>query len=86
MTRIEQKLILSDTKFKRRIGTIKPVFPMLDILQTAHDKQHETGGKPPPLSVGNKLLLPLKYYREYTTKNTLVDSTMSFPKTTLTDC
>jgi len=68
MTRIEQTLTLSDTKFKRRIGTIKPVFPMLDILQTAHDKQHETGGKPPPLSVGNKLLLPLKYYREYTTK------------------
>jgi len=26
MTRIEQKLTLSDAKFKRRIGTTKPVF------------------------------------------------------------
>ena len=37
MTRVEKKLKLSDEKFKRRIGTTKPVFQMmLDILQTAH--------------------------------------------------
>ena len=38
MPHIEKKLKLSDEKFKRRIGTTKPVFPtMLDIQQTAHD-------------------------------------------------
>ena len=37
MTRVEKKILkLSDEKFKRRIGTTKPIFLlMLDILQTA---------------------------------------------------
>ena len=74
MTRIEKKLKLSDEKFKRRIGTTKPVFLlMLDILQTAHNKLHELGGKPPTLTVGDKLLITLKYYREYTTMESLAD-------------
>ena len=65
MTRVEKKMKLSDEKFKRRIGTTKPVFLlMLDILQTAHNKLHELGGKPPTLTVGDKLLISLKYYRE----------------------
>jgi len=74
MTRIEKKLKLSDEKFKRRIGTTKPVFQMmLEILQSAYDKQHESGGKPPDLSVGDKLLITLKYYREYTTMESIAD-------------
>ena len=37
MTRVEKKLKWSDEKFKRRIGTTKPVFQMmLDILQAAY--------------------------------------------------
>ena len=65
MTRIEKKLKLTDEKFKRRIGTTKPVFLlMLDILQAAYDELHQSGGKPPDLSVGDKLLITLKYYRE----------------------
>ena len=61
-------------KFKRRIGTTKPVFQtMLDILQTAHDKLHKQGGKPPDLTVGDKLLITLKYYREYTTMESIGD-------------
>ena len=56
MTRIEKKLKLSDEKFKRRIGTTKPVLQtMLVILQTAHNTLHESGGKPNDLSVGAKL-------------------------------
>jgi hypothetical protein len=67
MTRIEKKLKLSDEKFKRRIGTTKHVFQtMLNVLQIAYDKLHEAGGKPPDLTVGDKLLITLKYYREYT--------------------
>ena len=58
MSRIEKKLTLSDEKFKRRIGTTKSVFQMmLAILQTAHDELHKPGGKPPTLTVGDKLLL-----------------------------
>ena len=74
MTRVEKKLKWTDDKFKRRIGTTKPVFQtMLDILQTAHYKLHESGGKPNHLTVGDKLLLTLKYYREYVTMESLAD-------------
>jgi len=74
MTRVEKKLKLTDEKFKRRIGTTKPVFLlMLDILQTAYDELHQSGGKPPDLSVGDKLLITLKYYREYTTMESIAD-------------
>ena len=46
MTRVETKLKLSDEKFKRRIGTTKPVFQMmLDILQAAYDELYQSGGK-----------------------------------------
>ena len=47
MASVEKKLKWTSEKFKRRIGTTKPVFLlMLDILQTAYDKLHQSGGKP----------------------------------------
>ena len=74
MSRIEKKLQLSDEKFKRRIGTTKAVFQtMVDILQTAHAQLHKQGGKPPDLTPGDKLLITLKYYREYTTMESIGD-------------
>jgi hypothetical protein len=74
MTRVEKKLTLSDETFKRRIGTTKPVFQtMLDILHAAHSTLHQSGGKPNELSVGDKLLITLKYYREYTTMESIAD-------------
>jgi predicted DNA-binding protein YlxM (UPF0122 family) len=75
MSRVEKKLRFSDEKFKRRIGTTKPVFQkMLAVLQVAHEKQHELGGKPlKRLSLGDKLLITLKYYREYVTMESLAD-------------
>ena len=49
MTCVEKKMKLSDEKFKRRIGTTKPVFlTMLDILATTHIRLHQSGGKPKP--------------------------------------
>jgi len=73
-SRVEKKLRLSDEKFKRRIGTTKPVFLlMLAVLGAAYPKLHEQGGKPPDLSVGDKLLITLKYYREYTTMESIAD-------------
>ena len=57
MTRVDQKLKWADEKFKRRIGTTKPVFLlMLDILQAAYDELHQSGGKPPDLTVGDRVL------------------------------
>jgi hypothetical protein len=74
MERTEKKLKLSDKMFKLRIGTTKPVFlKMLEILQTAHAKLHEYGGAPGTLTVGDKLLIALKYYREYTTMGSIAD-------------
>jgi predicted DNA-binding protein YlxM (UPF0122 family) len=74
MSRLEKKLKLSDEKFKRRIGTTKPVFQtMFDILGTAHGTLHKQGGKPPDLTPGDKLLITLKYYREYTTMESIGD-------------
>ena len=74
MSRLEKKLQLSDEKFKRRIGTTKPVFlSMLAVLETAHVQLHKQGGKPPNLTVGDKLLITLKYYREYTTMESIGD-------------
>lgn len=74
MTRVEAKLKWNDEKFKRRIGTTKPVFQiMLEILQTAHEKLHRSGGKPNDLSPGDKLLITLKYYREYVTMESIAD-------------
>ena len=48
MTRIEEKKRkLSDAKFKRRIGTTKPVFlAMFDILQTANGNEATTISMP----------------------------------------
>jgi predicted DNA-binding protein YlxM (UPF0122 family) len=74
LERVEKKLQMSDEKFKRRIGTTKAVFTsMLEILQADYVKLHELGGKPPDLSVGDKLLITLKYYREYTTMESIAD-------------
>lgn len=74
MERVDKKLQWNDEKFKRRIGTTKPVFmTMLEILQAAHEKLHKSGGKPNDLSPGDKLLVTLKYYREYVTMESIGD-------------
>jgi predicted DNA-binding protein YlxM (UPF0122 family) len=74
MSRVEKQLTLSDEKFKRRMGTTKPVFQkMLAVLQAAYIKLYEQGGDPHGLSVGDKLLITLKYYREYVTMESIGD-------------
>ena len=68
MERFERALKLPNAQFKRIVGTTKAVFQkMLSVLQAAYDKLHEAGGKPPDLSVGDKLLVTFQYYREYRT-------------------
>lgn len=68
MERMEKALKMPDEQFKRIIGTTKPVFQtMLEVLQSAYDKLHRFGGKPPKLMPPDKLLIALQYYREYRT-------------------
>jgi len=54
--------------FKRLFGVKPDTFKkMLDILQKEYVKLHEHGGSPPKLSVEDKLMVTLKYLREYRT-------------------
>jgi len=58
MERAKKALKLPNAQFKRVIGTKKSVFQrMVHVLQAAYDKLHEPGGKPPDLSVSDKLLM-----------------------------
>jgi hypothetical protein len=72
MERAEKALKMPKKQFKRIIGTTKPVFQkMMNVLETAHEKLHEAGGKPLGLTVGDKLLITLQYYREYRTMESI---------------
>jgi hypothetical protein len=44
---------------------------MLSILQKEYDALHQNGGKPPKLTVENKLCITLKYLREYRTMDSI---------------
>ncbi len=46
---------------------------MLEMLKAEHEKLHKPGGKPNDLSPGDKLLITLKYYREYVTMESIAD-------------
>ena len=64
MERTEKALNLPCEQFKRNIGTTKPVFQqMMTVLQVAYETLHQSGGKPPDLTVGDKLLITLQEYR-----------------------
>jgi len=72
MERVKKALKMPNKQFKRIIGTTKPVFLMMkNVLEIAQEKLHETGGKPPNLTVGDKLLITLQYYREYRTMESI---------------
>ena len=59
---------LSNSKFKRMVGVTKQTFDlMLTILLNAYDENHEFGGSPSKLSLEEKLLIALSYWREYRT-------------------
>jgi hypothetical protein len=57
-----------DVVFKRIIGVKPETFAkMKEILQKEYEQLHKLGGKPPKLSVEDKLKIALMYYREYRT-------------------
>ena len=55
-------------QYKELLGVDKPTFDkMYSILLDAYDRLHSRGGKPPKLSVLDKLVITLGYWREYRT-------------------
>jgi hypothetical protein len=52
--------------YQRLLGVKKAIFDkMLEILGKAYKQEHLMGGHPPKLSVLDKLVIMLGYYREY---------------------
>lgn len=59
---------LPTKQYKELLGVDKPTFDkMYSILLDAYDRLHSRGGKPPKLSVLDKLVITLGYWREYRT-------------------
>ncbi|MDR2050118.1 MAG: transposase family protein, partial [Treponema sp.] len=64
----EDKAVL----FKRLYGVKPDTFhKMVSILQGEYDALHQKGGKPPKLTVEDKLYITLKYLREYRTMDSI---------------
>jgi len=58
--------------FKRLYGVKPDTFDkMKAILQKEYDKMHKAGGAPPILTVEDKLVVMLKYLREYRTMESI---------------
>ena len=64
-TRIEN---LKESEYQELFGLRKPTFEkMLSILEREHTTLHAQGGRPPRLSVLDKLVITLGYYHDYRT-------------------
>lgn len=59
---------LEKDKYQEQFGVKKETFDlMLKILEEDFQRKHKKGGRPPTLSVLDKLIIMLQYYREYRT-------------------
>jgi len=68
-TRIDK---LKDIEYQELFGIRRPTFEkILVILESAFKEQHEQGGRPPRLSVLDKLVVTLGYYHDYRTMNNI---------------
>lgn len=57
---------LKENSYQKIFGIKKETFDtMLKILEGDFQKKHRKGGRPPKLSVLDKLIIMLEYYREY---------------------
>lgn len=62
----EQAKKLNDSQFKRYFGIERTTYQhILEILQEAYIEQHKKGGRKAKISLENKLMITLNYYREY---------------------
>ena len=59
---------LKENEYRKIFGVTKPIFEqMLEILEKTFQEEHRRGGHPPKLSILDKLVIILCYYREYRT-------------------
>jgi len=59
---------LSEGQYKELLGIDRPAFEkMYSILLDAYKELHKQGGRPPALTVLDKLVITLGYWREYRT-------------------
>ncbi len=59
---------LKEEEYQALFGVRKPTFEaMLTVLTERFAQMHSAGGRPPRLSVLDKLIITLGYYREYRT-------------------
>ena len=59
---------LKESEYQELFGVRKPTFDvMLTILSRAYEEMHTQGGRPPRLSVLDKLVVALGYYHDYRT-------------------
>ena len=72
MGREKKKSNEKNAIFKRLYGVKPETFEkMKGILQKEYNKLHKLGGRPPDLSVEDKLKITLKYLREYRTQESI---------------
>ena len=63
---------LKEKEYRKIFGVTKPIFEqMLEILEKTFQEEHRRGGHPPKLSVLDKLVIMLCYYREYRTMESI---------------
>jgi len=71
MSKIDNEKRMADlpaAQYKELLGVDKSTFDkMYEILLVAYEELHIKGGKPPKLSVLDKLIITLGYWREYRT-------------------
>jgi hypothetical protein len=64
----DAKAVLFNRLFGEKPGTLKKI---QSILQREYDALHQKGGKPPKLTVEDKLSITMKYLREYRTMDSI---------------
>jgi len=63
---------LKETEYQQKFGVPKIVFEkMLEVLSLAYSIEHRKGGHPCKLSLLDKLVIMLCYYREYRTMDSI---------------
>jgi hypothetical protein len=68
MQKYEAVQKLSSIEFRRLTGIRKEAFAqMITVIKKAEDQRRSQGGKPPRLTIEDKLLMALEYLREYRT-------------------
>ena len=72
MSVFEKSKKLNDQDFKQLIGVKRVTFSeMVSVLTEDYLKRHANGGRPPSLTIENRLCLVLKYWRQYVTQKEL---------------